>query len=512
MYLIAIGDPLIGQHLAWLFLGYFVFAYTPELYLNKFGDIVTKSGFRIITAVTALCAGITMSRMFRTVPDAGVFTFFPRANFSLFIISIILVATLVFSVYVFFWREEQLFTEETSQTQGVAERLAGLDLEQKELKQLQAQSGATSKLALTFNHVWIGTIYCMPAFLLGLALAVSSSFYPLIEIIALIGFVLSRSPVSNYFDPLSDSVEFDIEAQIADSASDSTINSLGATLGLYCVLGIALSGLALASMLNTSYISLSIQSIYIQANNLFRLSGPQGILQSFSRLWFDVGLLLIPVLYVGFGLFYWLQQIKRIPSYASYFEDIRSQKKSVPSPVSTRKPPGFFLPGAALGSLFLIASELDLRLDPTGRKYLIAGFDLIWPICAIVALWSVVVSIRGDPQPITNERRDVVIALSIQLTGLSTGFVLASQIVEGAILSLSIVCFVTVSLYRYELEEHFQQYAGERDLGIFPLLIFPLFIFSILTLFNFVPQISLYLFAFVIFLAVMSRLVMRYTL
>lgn len=53
---------MFGLHIAWGFIGYLVYVYTPELYLDQYDDIIDEPGFRAITAALTVYFGVILSR------------------------------------------------------------------------------------------------------------------------------------------------------------------------------------------------------------------------------------------------------------------------------------------------------------------------------------------------------------------------------------------------------------------------------------------------------------------
>lgn len=77
LYQLVGSEPLVGLYVAWVFIGYVVCPYTPELCLGQFGEIVNAWGFRVITALVTVYVGVVFSRNMDMVPTAGAFALMP---------------------------------------------------------------------------------------------------------------------------------------------------------------------------------------------------------------------------------------------------------------------------------------------------------------------------------------------------------------------------------------------------------------------------------------------------
>lgn len=420
VYQLSVDGPIVGHHLSWVFIGYIVYAYTPELYLGQFGTVVEARGFRVIAALETVYFGVLFGRGLEAVPAAGAFTLVPSGGgdrLAALIVGIV-ASILLFSSYILLGRGERLLDEDGNHFEVAdwfsPEPASRLDIS----RQLDALPRWARALTISVNELAVGVFYVIPCFLLGPALASLNLFYPIPEGAVFVGFVASYVPGTGRFRAfLPTQSGADIELRIADEATDAVQNMKGVVLSVLSLLGIFFSGavfligLVLSGTTGTEL--LDIMATLRQAGFDDLASLPLlDLARLFALLWGLVSLLVVPFVYALFGLVYWFQQLRRIPLYAAFWEQYWHGRAWIPPEGAVRRPVGLFLPGAALW-VVLVGGAL-LWTDGEPPLAAVVGIDLLWTIGVAIVGWSVYDAVRGEPQSLAHEGRDVIVALLLQ--------------------------------------------------------------------------------------------------
>jgi hypothetical protein len=398
------GGSLVGHYVGWGFFGYFIYAYISELYLSRYSGIVDARGFRVITAGLTVYIGIALSRMMDTVPNAGIFALFPShivgQGLSLFTGAAI--GSLLFTGYILVWRGERMLTENSIHFQLVKKWF--VDSEEFS-RRLNSLPHPLQIIYIGIAELTTGLLYVAPCLLLGTTLSAMNFFSPVLEILVVVATIGSHIPGSRRLTALLPALPSnDIEFQISDKIANTLQNHKGFLTGLFSVLGLWGCGVL---FFFTLILLISGTGVVSPVINL-------GYTYSFYELvllWVIIGYLLIGPLCALYGLLYWIQQIKRLPSYATYWMAYwRGEEQTVPD-TTVRRPPGLFIPASAL---LLLKSWFIWSGPNPDRPVVIFSFGLIWPVLAGVIAWSMSSSFSDKPQSLVHEGRDVATALILQ--------------------------------------------------------------------------------------------------
>lgn len=437
------GSELVSSVLPYVLFGYLVYAYTPELYLGHFGDIVQDRGFRALTTVTALYFGLIFGRVLNAVPDVGPFAHIP-VTVGGSVVSIvvgILVSVVAFSGYILLIKRERsrdrsgdLFETIDAFTMSPADE---------ELDKIEALPQRRRQVTIAIGNSGVGVFYMIPACLLGVALPVMETFSPIPEGVVVLAVLGSYVPLGGRLsETLPDRANSDIEFQVADTITDALQNPKGLLLLIFILPAIATGGFLVV---------LSIP-IMIQAGRFFVALGTEivanhGELGSVSlsewhvvaaELWFIVGLVTSWLAYSLYTLWYWVRQLQRLPAYATFWEAYwQGEFRSLPA-ASVTRPPGLYLPGAAL---FLGLTAVVSVASDGGSFRVWVGWGLVWPVLVGIAVWSVRAGSRRSPQPLRGEGRAVGVAFALLFGSPGVIVVINNQLSPWVLLGLLSLIF-----------------------------------------------------------------------
>lgn len=443
LYQLSVRGPVLGLHIAWVLVGYLSYAYTADLYPASFGAIVEARGFRLLTAVFTVFYGITFSRAMDVVPDEGVFGYAPAALGGLLasvVLSVIL-GMLAFSGYIIVVRNERLVSGESAHFE-LMERLS-VDPQRKHLDRVEMLEGPFGRLYVAVAELTVGSFYLVQCVIVGVAVAAVNAFYPIPEILFLVGVLGSYTSLPEHLPRFVPSdVGRDIEFTIADQAADTFKNTKGMVVVVLCGFGLTMSGLVFVAGLGI--LTRTVNALATVSLSPASLGGlPLGELaQLVLTLTFVTTLgLLLPV-YGIFGFVYWVQQLKRLPPYVALWEACWQESNQLPSVSIVGRPPGLFLQGD--GAL-LLTGLLFVTPDETLPSF---GVRLGWCLAWVVVVASIVFAIRAvserDPQPLRGESRAIFIALWTQLASV---FLIGVFLGEFRItVYVAIVCWIGLLL------------------------------------------------------------------
>lgn len=429
LYLSVAGGGLVGHYVSWLFVGYFVYAYLPELYLGFYGKIVEDRIFRVLSTVATVSFAILLSRTLGIVPDEAAFTLLPGGPTSPLEVIVFggLASVFAFSGYVHIVRSERRYDEGSQHAKVVEEFGINSDPEAS-AQQIRTLPDWSRRVVIIVNELISGAIYVLPCFFLGLVLAVMSLFSPIPEGLVVVGVLVSYSPIG---DQLPDQASTDIEFQIIDDVTDSLQNHKGVALALFCCCGLGTAGVSIFLSMGVIVSAAGLILSDLMAVTWSGLSLTE-VGRILAYVWIGGGIIISLSLYGLYGLVYWFLQLKRLPVYVEFWDQYyRGEVEKAPQS-SVRRPPGLFLPAVALltgiaGLAWLLWNDI---LWPG-----IISYGLAWPAIGGIAVWSGRAVYVGNPQSLDAEGRDVTIALILQIISF---FVFGSMLARFAGTRLSV--------------------------------------------------------------------------
>lgn len=410
VYRVSIGRPTLGLTVAWAFLGYFVYAYTPELFRTAFGEIADAHSFRVLTAVGALWIGFVVSRVLGTVPAAGPFALVPDGfggQLTALVVGI-LALLLAFDAYLVVWRRERRTAADASQEAFLA--WFTVDDQPDIRAQLGRLPGPARPVGILLAELFGGAVYLVPCLVLGLVLAVLSAFYPVPEVLLLVGLLASYTPVDRWLRAAWPAwLGVDLDRRVAADATDAVRNFKGLVLVVYCAMGIATCGLGF--LVAVAVVEAGVGDLVALGGSLGSLVGlPPGTLAGVGvRLWFALALLLTFPLYSLYGLLYWAQQLRRLRAYVPFWEAHWGTDRVAPPRTTATRPPGLLVPGNAL--VLLVGAVLWVADGAVPSLAVMVAFALAWTAAAAVLAWSTRATRRHRPQSPVSDGRDVLLAL-----------------------------------------------------------------------------------------------------
>ncbi|WP_144921116.1 hypothetical protein [Halorubrum salsamenti] len=423
------GNAVVGAILTYVFFGYLVYAYTPELYIGKFGDIVEAQVFRALTAVATLYFGLLIGRITGSVPDGGPFVYLPQddGNIMAAFLAGFVVSTVIFSGYIHLLRDESLF--DTSGDIFKTFDLFSTRPLHEEVEKIEKLPRRRRHLYVALNESLVGALYVTPAVFLGITLAAVGLLSPIPEGLVVVAVLGNYNPLSGRLPgSVADTVGSDIDFRIADNVMDSFQNRKGMVLLWPCILGMLVSGLTLVfSIFIFAYIGKLFFDTWLGFVAIPDVLGDQffsrigGLV---GRLWVGVGVIMSLMTYVVYSLLYWFRQLQRLPAYVTFWQAHWQNESSSPPVPSVTRPPGLFLPGNAL----LLGLGLVAWLTVNGGPLIgWIGFGVVWPVLVGIVVWSVRAGYRHSPQPLRGEGRAILAAFGIQFVSFSIVFTLFTQ-------------------------------------------------------------------------------------
>lgn len=413
VYQTAVGGGLLGDQLSWLFAGYLVYAYTPELYSDFFGDVVEERGFRAITATVAVYYGVVWGSAIGVLPDRWLFGIVQRGGLGPLLPTIagLVGGLLAFGSYVHVIRNER-FTDPDGELFGLFEAFSP-NAQQVRYEQIETLSRPARSFVDVVTESTGSIFLLLPATLLGVVLAAVTGFSPLPELLVLLGVVLGSPSVGGRLPARwpSESTA-DVELRSAEGVTRAFRNSKGLILTFWCFLGLA--ACAMTFFVGAGVVAGTVGRTFALGGALVDSGGLplSAVPTALTYVWLVVAITMTPLVYGVYGLVYWLRQLKRLAPYAEFWEQYWRGVSRERSPPSTTRPSGLFLQGDALLVLYGVFLWLPLDTMPT---LVLAGCCLVWSVVVALVARSLLAAARDESQPLDNEGRDVTVAVVLQL-------------------------------------------------------------------------------------------------
>lgn len=411
-------SPVFGLEVSWVLLGYLSYAYTPEMYLGQFGAIVERPGFRAITAGFVVFFGVVLSRYFGTVPDAGIFALIPysQAGVLATLTLGILASTALFSAYMYLWLGDRLATDGSASL--TAMDAFSVEADRKHIERLDALPKSVQRGYLAIAEASNGALYMAPCLTLAFGLAAVNAFYPIPEVIVIVGLLASYTPIpARVRRGASEDLPTDIEVSVADTATDALQNIKGFILLFICLLAMAVSGLTFVIGIQYLIEALAVLRAGVVAIGELGQRLPTETAAILGAAWVALGVCLLLLVYGVYGLGYWFQQLKRLPAYVGYWEAHWEGASNEPSAPTVVRPPGLFIPGDGLLLVLAGLAWQTPALEPT--RWVAIAFGLAWPLVIGAVIWSLAAMRDRQPQSHAGEDRSVLVAFLLQVAALS---------------------------------------------------------------------------------------------
>ncbi|MDT3434706.1 hypothetical protein [Haloarcula sp. 1CSR25-25] len=423
------GNTLVSPILTYVAFGYLVYAYIPDLYIERFGNIVEARGFRALTAVTTLYIGLLIGQMTGSAPDQGLFVHLPQdvGGIIVALLAGFIVITVVFSGYIHLVRGERLFDRSGAPFETLD--VSSIRSIQGKLEKIESLPRRRRHLLVALYESEVGILYVTPAIILGLALAVLGLLSPIPEGLVVVAVLGSYAPLGGRLPwSLPDRIDSDIEFRIADNLIETIQNPKGMCLSVFCILGILTSGLFLVGGISfligagRSFLEAWPGIVAIPDVLGDRSLSELGVLS--ARLWANIGVGTSLMTFSLYSLLYWFRQLQRLPAYVPFWQAYWQGESSSPPMPSVTRPPGLFLPGNAL-LLGLGAATWLIMKGSSLMGWVV--FGVVWPVLVGIVVWSVRAGYRHPPQPLRGEGRAVVFAFGIQFVSFGVAVVVLTQ-------------------------------------------------------------------------------------
>lgn len=409
------------MQLSWVFLGYLVYALVPKVYPEELSSLASAPGFRILTAVLTVYFGLAVTVGLSLSPPQVALGLLTEGLLLGNLWKGIILGALLYSGYLGIIRGDHLYDEESTVFQAYkvfdmisAERLAE---ERATIRAIQKLDSSTRRLVLVLYELISGVVFLPVCLGIGIALGLVNTYYPIPEMLFVVGVVLNTLPGTRF-------TQFgtDLESRVVTNVVDSTRNWKGILMILASALGL---GFSLSVMLGSVDVAAGVQtrSDAVPAS-LFFGTGKQHYPSIVSAVQFgaSVAVVLTPFIYGLVGLLYWSRQLSRTPAFAKYWENKMydlAQPRPLPS-LATRPRSGLLL----INVMLLTTSTYVWQSPADGPSFVLqACFFIIWYVLLLALVRSVRSSFGGDPQDIDDDGDLVLLAILGQAItiGLATG-------------------------------------------------------------------------------------------
>jgi hypothetical protein len=237
-----------------------------------------------------------------------------------------------------------------------------------------------------------------PCLLLGLLAQTSIYAFPLPDLIILgylLSVVLGKTDTFDRVSPPVDPTQIDIEERLHRGLRTVLHSDYGLFLTVYCLLGAFLG-------CGTLGIAVSVGWAYL--GDIINVGLTFNTWVQWLYLWHLIGVVLLLVLAGGYGIWVWLREFKRLPSYLRYYAEGSegSLRVSPPRPVGMTLVP--------VGVLLLAGAWLEFLSE--------WAFAVLWPLTAIGVVGCVYLTLRRESTRINNENHAIIGAFLIHGLGI----------------------------------------------------------------------------------------------
>ncbi|MBB6647434.1 hypothetical protein [Halobellus ruber] len=295
------------------------------------------------------------------------------------------------------------------------------------------------------------SVFVMPAALLGVFVGTLSLYYPIIEVVALVGTVGSWALRSDR-TPTPDSVVGDGFAAATDVDSSFyrqlrtavTPRAWGVFLPVLLGVLFAVVPLLLSGAYNTpagAFRSAGLRDAYRSVAELRTLGSVAYALDVTGDAAVWVALSVTPLLVVCYCLWYWFRVVRRLPTLLYHADDapVRARLGDAAATPTVSRPRGAFLPLAAVVWVWLshrfTRGESFVPVPPAEGEF---GFLLLWSMGVGALGWTVYDAMRSEPSVPDGPVRELYVPLGVQIV-VVTDMGLDTIVEAGSLLALLIL-------------------------------------------------------------------------
>lgn len=407
-----IQQPSIGWAAGWAMFGTLIYSVTPEVFPSRVDDIFGHPYFQVVTAGTAVGIGIVVESAFLDSWYTG--SLVARIDVR-WLPAVAMVGVVLFTVVLWRYGRWSLW----SINGPLATLVEGFTPFTEIRGHPDSSRGDPTMVAVGGLGIFILVCVFLGLFALGI-----SNFYPLPELLVLVYVTLNAIDFSGN--------RWTIGRWIAQIDQRLTIGVSVVTWGLKGMMSLTFALLGILMSVFFFMMSVLLSGALISQINIQQAVAIQ------YRIWIFVGLFLLTAFLLGgYGLWFWLRIIDRLPYFLNDWSISKPANVEVDwtfddhMPLLSR-PPGMLMPWVGLElTLLIVFDNIGAESNVPSDVYLFG-----WLVVVAGFIWFLYQSLSVNPQPPFTDGYAIPVAFVSQLIGygfladFSAGGTLSNSIAE----------------------------------------------------------------------------------